>query len=68
MFQKVEYDKEYAKKNYDEIELNSVKGTRQLLKVLAENKGISVNQLVIGAVEKKFRLDIAPNKKQNNNT
>lgn len=48
---KMEYNNEYSKKNYDTVNIRPPKGTRAIWKEYAESMGLSVNQLIIKAVE-----------------
>ena len=52
-----EKQKEYAKKyidKLDEIKVRAAKGTKDRWKAEAEARGISLNQLIIDAVEKEL--------------
>jgi hypothetical protein len=50
-FNKISYDKEYSRQNYDKIAFYVPKGKRQIVKDYAETRGESVNQIMIAAVE-----------------
>ena len=63
-FDKHKYNNEFRGKTYDTATMLIPKGTRQVLKAIAENKNTTMNELILGAVEKKFKLDIKPNKKK----
>lgn len=41
------WTQDYIKKAYDEIKVRVPKGDRDKYKALAENKGLSLNQLII---------------------
>ncbi len=58
-FDKVKYDNDYAKKNYDRIPLNVPKGQKEIIKKRSEEKGFkSVNDYIKDLIEK----DINSNK------
>lgn len=58
-FDKIRYDNEYIKDNYDGISIRVKKGKNKLLKQRADELGISVNQLIIRALEKTYLLDLS---------
>lgn len=58
-FDKIKYDNEYIKDNYDGISIRVKKGKNKLLKQRADELGISVNQLIIRALEKTYLLDLS---------
>ena len=53
------YFTEYAKTHYDKINLTLPKGTAKIIKHCAVDKGVSVSQLVIQALEKVYDLDLS---------
>jgi hypothetical protein len=58
-FDKVEYDKEYARENYDVIRATVPKGKRRIVRECADKRGISVSQLVVQALEECYELDLS---------
>lgn len=57
-FDRAEYDKKYKKENYTETDLLLPKGNKILLKQRADELGISVNQLIIRALETQYHLGL----------
>ena len=57
-FDKVGYDNEYQKQNYDRISVFVPKGKRDELKDLAAEKRVSVNELIITAIEEYYHIFI----------
>lgn len=58
-FDKVKYDNEYIKANYDRISLLTPKGSREKLKAEAKKHGLdSVSALVIRALEKAYGINL----------
>lgn len=53
------YKSEYAKQNYDRLLLTIPKGRKAELKAEADIRGISINQLIIDALEHYYRLDLS---------
>lgn len=51
-FDKVKYDNDYAKNNYDRIPINVPKGKKELIKAYAQIKGYSsINAYVIALID-----------------
>lgn len=48
MFNSMEYNAEFKKKNYDTVVVYLPKGEKSRLKELAENQGLSLNKFVVG--------------------
>lgn len=57
-FDQSQYVNEYIKNNYDRINFKIPKGKRDVLKKTAEKNNTSVNQLIISAVEEKYKIDL----------
>lgn len=58
-FDKNMYNNEYKKMNYTRTKIMFPKGKKALLKQRADELGISVNQLIIRALEKTYLLDLS---------
>ena len=65
-FDQTKYISEYVKANYDQVMIKVPKGKKAILKKLAtdhnitDDKGkISVNRMVIEAVEEKYKIDLS---------
>lgn len=58
-FDKASYDKKFMRENYDDIKIRVPKGKRVIIKACAEEKGISINQLVIDALEYAYNLNLS---------
>ncbi len=58
-FDKVKYDAEYAKANYDVIRATIPKGRGADVRKLASSRGISVSQLIVRALEECYKLDLS---------
>ena len=56
-FNKIEYNKEYNKQQYDTVNLRIPKGLRQTWKDAAENAGQSLNAYVMEAVETRMESE-----------
>lgn len=50
-FDRVTYQNEFNKKNYDRIVVMAPKGSKDILKQLSSSDGISVNKYIINAIE-----------------
>ena len=50
-FDRVAYQNEYNKKNYDRITIMVPKGRHDELRKLAKSSGVSVNKYVLAAIE-----------------
>lgn len=57
-FDQNKYINEFKRKNLDRIPIEVPKGKREILKKIAIDHNTSVNQLVIGAVEEKYKIDL----------
>lgn len=53
------YDADYKRANYDRLSLLVRKGKKQILKEVADSRGVSVNQLIIDAVESCYGIDLS---------
>ena len=49
-FDRVTYQNEFNKKNYDRITVMAPKGMKSELKRLADSNGVSVNKLIMSAI------------------
>lgn len=60
---KAEYDKSYLKENVEQIRINVRKGEKARMQEEAENKGLSMRQYIIDAInEKAGRIIISTRK------
>lgn len=57
-FDKNRYNNEYKKMNYTRTKIMFPKGKKALLKQRADELGISVNQLIIRALETQYHLGL----------
>lgn len=58
-FDKMAYDNQYIRDNYDRISALIPKGSSQQLKDYAKGRGISVSQLIVEALESCYGFDLA---------
>ena len=58
-FDSTSYKREYAKQAYDRIAYTVPKGKRAVIKSCAEQRGVSVNQLITHALETMYKLDLS---------
>ena len=58
-FDKSKYDNDFVRSNYDRISVNVPKGKKAEMKKVADEKGISINQLIINALEECYKLDLS---------
>ena len=63
-FNKTEYVTSYKRKNLERIPIEVPKGKRKILKETASKYSLSVNQLVLGAVEEKYGIDLTTKENQ----
>ena len=61
-FNQYKYIYEFKKENYDRVELLIGKGTKKTLKELSNKTGLTVNQIIIGATEEKYGVDLSTKK------
>lgn len=52
---------EYIHQHYDQFSLRMPKGNRERYKVLAEEKGKSLNQLIIELLDREYQIELANN-------
>ena len=52
---------EYIQQHYDQFSLRMPKGDRERYKVLAEEKGKSLNQLIIDLLDHEYQIELASN-------
>lgn len=57
-FDQYQYINDFKKANYERLELLVAKGTKKTLKDLSKKSGSTVNQLIISAVEEKYKIDL----------
>lgn len=57
-FDKVEYDNEYIRQNYDIIRAVLPKGKGSVVKAAAKERGTSVSAMIVEALESYFGLDL----------
>lgn len=58
-YEKYSYNNDYTRDNYDRINLIVPKGKREVIKAKAAERGVSVSQLVIDALEGYYKLDLS---------
>lgn len=58
-FDKVKYDNDFKRQNYDRQELLLPKGKKLVLQSYAKSHGKSVSQIVIEALEEHCKLDLS---------
>lgn len=58
-FDKNGYDNDYKRANYDRLILLLPKGRKADIKAYADAKGMTMNQVIIGAVERQCKLDLS---------
>ena len=58
-FDKVAYDNEYRRQNYDRIAVQIPKGRKDALKAYADRHGETLNSLFVKAVEQYTSLDLS---------
>ena len=58
-FDKISYNNDYTRQNYDVIRATVPKGRAQDIKVFAKSKGLSVSQLIVDALEGYYNLDLS---------
>ena len=58
-FDKVAYDNDFKRQNYDEIRALVPKGKREEIKKFAKEKGVSISRLVVEALEEHYGLDLS---------
>ena len=58
-FDKTAYDNEYTRTNYDRVILSVPKGRKADLKKEADMRGISVNRLIVEAVENYYKINLS---------
>ena len=58
-FNPTSYKNDFYKKNYDRVVFTVPKGRRAELKAEADTRGISVNQLIIDALERCYKVDLS---------
>lgn len=57
-FDQSKYIQDYVKQKYDRIPLQVPRGGRDVLKRIADEHGISINKLVISAIEKIYCIKL----------
>lgn len=58
-FDKISYNNDYTRQNYDIIRATVPKGRGKVIKDLAKSKWISVSQLLVDALEGYYNLDLS---------
>lgn len=58
-FNKVQYDNDYTRQNYDVIRALVPKGRNKDIKALAASQGKSVSQLIVEALEGYYHIDLS---------
>lgn len=64
IFNKIQYNHNYTKQNYDYIQIIVPKGAKELLKKFAKDFNISVSRLFVDAFEEKFDINLKDFKKR----
>lgn len=59
MYDKQKYNSEYTKNNYDKIMVLLPKGRKAEIKRLATQKGITMTQVFVRAVEECYNVDLS---------
>lgn len=57
-FNQYKYIADFKRENYDRLEVLLGKGNKKKLKELSKKSGSTVNQLVVTAVEEKYKIDL----------
>ena len=58
-FDKIKYDNDFTRQNYDVIRALVPKGKNKDIKALAKSRGVSVSQLIVEALENQYQLDLS---------
>lgn len=58
-FDPTKYKNDFAKTNYEQIILRVFKGKKALLQKVAEEQNMSINQMIINALEIVYRIDLS---------
>ena len=58
-FDKVKYDNDFTRENYDRLSVNIPKGKKAVLQKEAADRGISVTALIVEALEGYFHIDLS---------
>lgn len=58
-FDSTRYKREFAKENYDRLSFTVPKGKREVVKQYANERGMSISQLVVLALETLYHLDLS---------
>lgn len=58
-FDQIKYIQDFNKENYDRVEFNVPKGRKAELKRFAKNKGRSMTELVIEALESYYKINLS---------
>ena len=57
-FKQSQYITDFVKENYDRMELRVPKGSKEIIKALAKERNISVNNLICDAIEQHYQITL----------
>lgn len=57
-FKQSQYITDFVKENYDRMELRVPKGSKEIIKILAKERNISVNNLICDAIEQYYKITL----------
>ena len=57
-FKQSQYITDFVKENYDEFKVRMPKGSKEIIKALAKERNISVNNLICDAIEKHYQITL----------
>lgn len=58
LFKQSQYITDFVKENYDRMELRVPKGSKEIIKALAKERNISVNNLICDAIEQHYKITL----------
>lgn len=59
MFDETKYKADFARENYDRVGFTVPKGKRTDIKRCASQRGVSITQLIVYALEQTYNLDLS---------
>ena len=57
-FKQSTYITDFQKENYDEFKIRMPKGSKEIIKSLAKERNISVNNLICDAIEQHYKITL----------
>jgi predicted HicB family RNase H-like nuclease len=57
-FKQSTYITDFQKENYDEFKIRMPKGSKEIIKALAKERNISVNNLICDAIEQHYKITL----------